>query len=161
MTWFLKFASLFKSDKLWFYFAVVTCDPPPAIVDGTQDPVKDVYDYKDVVQYSCNRGLALIGSSTISCSADEQFNPSPPQCKSRFAAFLNQIITATVSCIVFLFFSNHVLLAFFLLCLQRLNVQTVKLSMVNGFKVLDPLMYTRPQWRSNATVDLRSKVRPP
>ncbi|XP_075898061.1 zona pellucida sperm-binding protein 3 receptor-like isoform X4 [Nelusetta ayraudi] len=60
---------------------VVTCDAPPAIVDGTQDPVKDVYEYRDVVEYSCNRGLSLIGPSSISCSANEQFNSSPPQCK--------------------------------------------------------------------------------
>ncbi|KAM6982006.1 C4b-binding protein alpha chain-like [Tautogolabrus adspersus] len=60
---------------------VVNCGPPPAIADGTFYPEKENYDYNDVVQYSCQKGIALSGSKSLVCSADGTFTPAPPTCK--------------------------------------------------------------------------------
>ncbi|XP_076598045.1 C4b-binding protein alpha chain-like isoform X3 [Chaetodon auriga] len=58
----------------------VTCDPPPMIVDGTFSPIKETYSYGDIVQYSCQSGLTLNGSKSVSCSDDGTFQPAPPTC---------------------------------------------------------------------------------
>ncbi|XP_026223303.1 sushi, von Willebrand factor type A, EGF and pentraxin domain-containing protein 1-like isoform X2 [Anabas testudineus] len=59
---------------------VVTCDPPPEIVNGAFTPSKDSYVYLDVVQYSCEKYYTLIGSKTRTCSEDGTFKPDPPAC---------------------------------------------------------------------------------
>ncbi|XP_076598038.1 membrane cofactor protein-like isoform X4 [Chaetodon auriga] len=58
----------------------VTCEPPPALVDGTFTPNKDTYSSGDVVLYSCQNGLTLSGSKSVSCSDDGTFQPAPPTC---------------------------------------------------------------------------------
>ncbi|XP_067227727.1 complement component receptor 1-like protein [Chanodichthys erythropterus] len=60
---------------------VVKCEAPPTIENGQLDEVpRDSYDYSEVVSYKCNRGLSLIGSSTLNCSEDGTFKPDPPKC---------------------------------------------------------------------------------
>ncbi|XP_049921039.1 regulator of complement activation group 2 gene 1 isoform X9 [Epinephelus moara] len=59
---------------------VVTCDPPPPVQNSTFRPDKEVYQYGEVVEYSCQQDYTLSGSRTISCSADGRFEPSPPTC---------------------------------------------------------------------------------
>ncbi|TWW54794.1 Complement decay-accelerating factor, GPI-anchored [Takifugu flavidus] len=59
---------------------VVTCDPPAGIPNGLFSPVKDVYNYREVVQYSCTGDLILSGSKSVTCSEDGTFTPGPPQC---------------------------------------------------------------------------------
>ncbi|XP_033484292.2 sushi, von Willebrand factor type A, EGF and pentraxin domain-containing protein 1-like isoform X3 [Epinephelus lanceolatus] len=59
---------------------VVTCDPPPPVQNGTFRPDQEVYQYGEVVEYSCQQDYTLSGSRTISCSADGGFEPSPPTC---------------------------------------------------------------------------------
>ncbi|XP_078111844.1 C4b-binding protein alpha chain-like isoform X4 [Sander vitreus] len=56
---------------------VVTCDPPPAVANGVFSPVKESYDYSEVVQYKCQKGYTLSGSSSISCSEHGTFGPAP------------------------------------------------------------------------------------
>ncbi|KAK2897247.1 hypothetical protein Q8A73_013627 [Channa argus] len=59
----------------------VKCSPPPVVVNGTFSPNNDEYDYRDVVLYSCNKDITLIGSRSITCSEDGTFNPEPPTCR--------------------------------------------------------------------------------
>ncbi|KAM3617896.1 uncharacterized protein V6R79_012434 [Siganus canaliculatus] len=59
---------------------VVTCDPPPQIKDGAFIPDKDVYEYREVVRYTCTNGLDLVGSNAVSCSETGTW-PDPPSCK--------------------------------------------------------------------------------
>ncbi|MCJ8741895.1 hypothetical protein PDJAM_G00076010 [Pangasius djambal] len=58
---------------------VITCLTPPAIVNGLFDPLKELYEYRQTVTYSCNEGFRLSGASTIACSDDGTFQTSP-QC---------------------------------------------------------------------------------
>ncbi|CAN9515664.1 unnamed protein product [Ophioblennius macclurei] len=59
---------------------VVTCDPPPAVPSITFIPSKEHYQYRDVIQYSCEQGLILVGSKSRTCSEDKTFQPDPPTC---------------------------------------------------------------------------------
>ncbi|CAK6963747.1 regulator of complement activation group 2 gene 1 isoform X1 [Scomber scombrus] len=59
---------------------VVTCSSPPPFVNGSFSPVRDTYNYGEVVQYKCQKDYTLDGSKSISCSENEQFKPSPPTC---------------------------------------------------------------------------------
>ncbi|KAI5609087.1 complement receptor-like protein isoform X5, partial [Silurus asotus] len=57
----------------------VKCLPPPSIKDGTYEPMEDFYEYNDVVTYSCDSGVNLIGASELTCSNDGTFQPAPPR----------------------------------------------------------------------------------
>uniref|UniRef100_A0A674N270 Sushi domain-containing protein n=1 Tax=Takifugu rubripes TaxID=31033 RepID=A0A674N270_TAKRU len=59
---------------------LVTCDPPAGIPNGLFSPVKDVYNYREVVWYSCKKDFTLSGSKSVACSEDGTFTPGPPQC---------------------------------------------------------------------------------
>uniref|UniRef100_A0A3Q2U5F8 Sushi domain-containing protein n=1 Tax=Fundulus heteroclitus TaxID=8078 RepID=A0A3Q2U5F8_FUNHE len=59
---------------------VVKCVPPGGIVNGTFSPMKEFYEYREVVQYSCNKDLELNGSRELICSEDGNFSPAPPNC---------------------------------------------------------------------------------
>uniref|UniRef100_A0A674MPT3 Sushi domain-containing protein n=1 Tax=Takifugu rubripes TaxID=31033 RepID=A0A674MPT3_TAKRU len=59
---------------------LVTCDPPAGIPNGLFSPVKDVYNYREVVQYSCTGDFTLSGSKSVTCSEDGTFTPGLPQC---------------------------------------------------------------------------------
>ncbi|XP_029281973.1 LOW QUALITY PROTEIN: membrane cofactor protein-like [Cottoperca gobio] len=73
------------SESVWYgrlpVCEVTTCDPPPAVVNGIFSPIKEVYDYREVIQYSCLNDITLHGSKTRSCSSDGTFEPAPPTCK--------------------------------------------------------------------------------
>ncbi|XP_044206689.1 membrane cofactor protein-like isoform X7 [Thunnus albacares] len=59
----------------------VTCDlPQTEFVGGSFNPVKDTYNYGEVVTFSCQKDYTLDGSKTISCSENAKFHPSPPTC---------------------------------------------------------------------------------
>ncbi|KAM9830249.1 membrane cofactor protein-like isoform 2-T3 [Syngnathus typhle] len=58
----------------------VTCDPPPKVAQGNFNPPKEIYQYEDVVQYSCDQDYVLNGSKHRDCSDDGQFKPGPPVC---------------------------------------------------------------------------------
>eukprot|EP00066_Takifugu_rubripes_P028323 XP_011617589.1 PREDICTED: complement decay-accelerating factor-like isoform X2 [Takifugu rubripes] len=60
----------------------VTCSPPPTITSGTFSPQKPLYQYQEMVEYSCDQGFTLSGSKSLSCSLDGTFNGSPPTCSS-------------------------------------------------------------------------------
>ncbi|XP_034028992.1 membrane cofactor protein-like isoform X9 [Thalassophryne amazonica] len=59
---------------------IKTCDPPAKVGNASFSPDKDVYDYREVIQYTCLKGFTLNGSKSISCSEDEIFKPDPPKC---------------------------------------------------------------------------------
>ncbi|XP_068184456.1 membrane cofactor protein-like isoform X6 [Antennarius striatus] len=71
-------------DQGWMgrlpFCEVVVCDPPPLLVDGTFSPDKDEYEYREVVQYSCQKDFVLNGAKTITCSEDGSFKPDAPTC---------------------------------------------------------------------------------
>ncbi|KAB5546548.1 hypothetical protein PHYPO_G00073380 [Pangasianodon hypophthalmus] len=58
---------------------IVTCLKPPVINNGHFNPLKEKYEYGQTVTYSCEKGFRLQGASTISCTDDGTFQPSP-QC---------------------------------------------------------------------------------
>ncbi|XP_016351397.1 membrane cofactor protein-like isoform X2 [Sinocyclocheilus anshuiensis] len=59
----------------------VKCSAPPAIENGQlEDEPLESYDYLEAVSYRCNKGLNLIGQSTLHCSEDGTFKPDPPKC---------------------------------------------------------------------------------
>ncbi|XP_053500268.1 C4b-binding protein alpha chain-like [Ictalurus furcatus] len=57
----------------------ITCLKPPDIKNGTFNPQKELYEYRETVTWSCNQGFRLIGASTISCTDYGTFETSP-QC---------------------------------------------------------------------------------
>uniref|UniRef100_A0A3B5KV44 Sushi domain-containing protein n=1 Tax=Xiphophorus couchianus TaxID=32473 RepID=A0A3B5KV44_9TELE len=59
---------------------VVKCLQPSSIANGTFVPLKEDYAYRDVVEYSCNKGYTLNGSRQLICEENEKFKPSPPSC---------------------------------------------------------------------------------
>ncbi|XP_073326194.1 complement receptor type 1-like isoform X2 [Pagrus major] len=63
---------------------MLTCKSPSMLAKGIFSPVKEVYKYGDVVQYSCQRGFKLSGSESVSCSDDGTFKPDPPTCTSLY-----------------------------------------------------------------------------
>ncbi|KAL4623781.1 C4b-binding protein alpha chain-like [Arapaima gigas] len=60
---------------------VVKCPDPPQISNGQMnvDP-EIILSYLDVVQYTCDNGYTLIGTSQIVCTENATFQPDPPQC---------------------------------------------------------------------------------
>ncbi|XP_034167547.2 C4b-binding protein alpha chain [Pangasianodon hypophthalmus] len=58
---------------------IVTCLKPPVINNGHFNPLKEKYEYGQTVTYLCKKGFRLQGASTISCSDEGTFQPSP-QC---------------------------------------------------------------------------------
>uniref|UniRef100_A0A671M820 Sushi domain-containing protein n=1 Tax=Sinocyclocheilus anshuiensis TaxID=1608454 RepID=A0A671M820_9TELE len=59
----------------------VKCSSPPVIENGQlEDEPLESYDYSQAVSYRCNKGLNLIGQSTLHCSEDGTFKPDPPKC---------------------------------------------------------------------------------
>lgn len=60
---------------------VQLCAPPPDIINGGVYPLKEEYSYLDSVTYYCNRNLALIGESSVSCKEDGQWSSNAPDCR--------------------------------------------------------------------------------
>ncbi|KAI4872519.1 hypothetical protein NFI96_025148, partial [Prochilodus magdalenae] len=59
----------------------IQCPEPHRVENGHHDePSQETYRYGQVLTYSCMQGFKLEGTSTITCSDDETFRPSPPQC---------------------------------------------------------------------------------
>uniref|UniRef100_A0A1A8DZ16 Sushi domain-containing protein n=1 Tax=Nothobranchius kadleci TaxID=1051664 RepID=A0A1A8DZ16_NOTKA len=59
---------------------VTTCDTPKTITNGTYDPLKEQYTFRDVVRYTCLNDNALNGAPLLTCSEDGNFQPGPPTC---------------------------------------------------------------------------------
>nr|XP_024662198.1 membrane cofactor protein isoform X3 [Maylandia zebra] len=59
---------------------VTQCESPPVVQDGTFTPIKELYDYKDVIVYTCKSGYTRNGSRQLDCSDDGTFKPEPPKC---------------------------------------------------------------------------------
>ncbi|XP_074165156.1 membrane cofactor protein isoform X2 [Sminthopsis crassicaudata] len=65
---------------------VNTCPPPPDIQNGKHNRAgEDYFPYHETVTYHCDSSVrdrfSLIGSNTIFCEKDGQWNTAPPQCK--------------------------------------------------------------------------------
>ncbi|XP_072281332.1 complement receptor type 1-like isoform X3 [Pyxicephalus adspersus] len=60
---------------------VQLCLQPQTIKNGDFYPWKEEYAYLDSVTYTCNRPLALIGESSISCNEDGQWSSNAPECR--------------------------------------------------------------------------------
>uniref|UniRef100_A0A3B4CNY4 Sushi domain-containing protein n=1 Tax=Pygocentrus nattereri TaxID=42514 RepID=A0A3B4CNY4_PYGNA len=61
---------------------VVKCLPPPEILNGQpEEPLLEEYEYGQAVTYICNAGYTRFGVSTVSCSNNGTFQPSPPECE--------------------------------------------------------------------------------
>lgn len=65
-------------------FTVIPCKPPPKIANGNYEERAN-YVYQSSVTYRCQDPFSLIGTDTIYCTSDAQFNGvwsgPPPECK--------------------------------------------------------------------------------
>ncbi|TSL61250.1 Tubulin alpha-1C chain [Bagarius yarrelli] len=59
---------------------VLKCFPPSTIPNGMYEPMLEVYDFNQAVQYSCKKDYTLFGEAVISCSDNGTFQPLPPRC---------------------------------------------------------------------------------
>ncbi|KAK3518957.1 hypothetical protein QTP70_016216, partial [Hemibagrus guttatus] len=59
---------------------VITCVNPPNITNGVFNPKKELYEYEQIVTYSCDEGFKLIGDSSILCTLEGKFEPLLSQC---------------------------------------------------------------------------------
>ncbi|XP_053313629.1 complement receptor type 1-like [Spea bombifrons] len=59
----------------------VICTAPMDVIDGSYDPIKEVYQYLDAVTYKCKYGLDQIGQASIHCTENGIWSSEPPQCK--------------------------------------------------------------------------------
>ncbi|KAG7236926.1 hypothetical protein INR49_000010, partial [Caranx melampygus] len=60
----------------------VVCEVPPAVENANVSPLKDSYQYRDSIKYTCLRDYTLIGQASLTCSDDGTFTPNPPECKN-------------------------------------------------------------------------------
>ena len=58
-------------------YAVCTCSGPPSISDGTFNPRQGTYNCGAFVDYSCNNGFILRGSSRVTCNQNRQWGTAP------------------------------------------------------------------------------------
>ncbi|XP_033970575.1 membrane cofactor protein-like [Trematomus bernacchii] len=56
------------------------CEPPVDPTIGSFSPVKDTYEYREVIQFSCPEPFTLNGSKSLSCSETGVFQPAAPKC---------------------------------------------------------------------------------
>ncbi|XP_068588692.1 complement decay-accelerating factor-like isoform X1 [Cebidichthys violaceus] len=59
---------------------LVTCKPPYPVVAVTFSPIKESYNFLQVVQFYCQNDYTLNGSKSLSCSEDGTFKPAFPTC---------------------------------------------------------------------------------
>ncbi|KAI4801028.1 hypothetical protein KUCAC02_006188 [Chaenocephalus aceratus] len=59
---------------------VMYCQPPETPTIGSFYPVKDAYEYREVIQFSCPETFTLNGSKSLSCSESGVFQPAVPKC---------------------------------------------------------------------------------
>ncbi|KAK5924471.1 hypothetical protein CgunFtcFv8_001334 [Champsocephalus gunnari] len=59
---------------------VMYCQPPETPTIGSFSPVKDEYEYREVINFSCPETFTLNGSKSLSCSVTGVFLPAVPKC---------------------------------------------------------------------------------
>ncbi|XP_023404164.2 membrane cofactor protein isoform X4 [Loxodonta africana] len=61
----------------------IMCAPPPNIENGQyRNSEKEVYEYNEVVHYSCRSAdYSLIGNERLICSTNGEWSTEPPKCK--------------------------------------------------------------------------------
>ncbi|XP_041437988.1 membrane cofactor protein isoform X2 [Xenopus laevis] len=57
------------------------CPPPTAITDGDFSPQKDDYLYQNTVTFKCNKGLTLVGTAALVCTAHGNWSSEEPNCR--------------------------------------------------------------------------------
>jgi len=60
---------------------MVTCLPPITPINGSYLPETELYNFTDVVEFSCLHGFDRIGSSTSSCNSTGQWSVDSPLCQ--------------------------------------------------------------------------------
>ena len=63
------------------------CNPPNEPVNGHVHPESAQYDSGAMVQYTCNKGLTLIGPANATCNSAGRWMPHlTPTCEGKFLA---------------------------------------------------------------------------
>ena len=66
--------------------SVVQCDP---LVNPDNGQVSvSSNDFGSDASYSCDTGYNLVGTSAVTCQADQQWSGSPPTCESMLIGFI-------------------------------------------------------------------------
>ncbi|OCT94632.1 hypothetical protein XELAEV_18012316mg [Xenopus laevis] len=65
------------------------CPPPTAITDGDFSPQKDDYLYQNTVTFKCNKGLTLVGTAALVCTAHGNWSSEEPNCRGEKLLLLN------------------------------------------------------------------------
>ena len=65
-------------------FTVCTCSGPPSISNGDFSPRQGTYNCGAFVDYSCNQGFSLQGSSRVTCNQNRQWGPAPTCQRGKF-----------------------------------------------------------------------------
>ncbi|XP_064162115.1 complement receptor type 1-like isoform X3 [Anguilla rostrata] len=61
------------------------CADPPTIVNGriSSSPDKEFPEFRDIVQYTCDKNYKLVGDSQLVCNEFGSYNGTVPQCKGQ------------------------------------------------------------------------------
>ena len=77
-------------------FTVCTCSGPPGISNGDFSPRQGTYNCGAFVDYTCNQGFSLQGSSRVTCNQNRQWGPAPT-CQRGEYEVCNIFISSTCS----------------------------------------------------------------
>ncbi|XP_077054103.1 membrane cofactor protein [Siphateles boraxobius] len=60
---------------------LITCDEPPPIEHGKFIKPRNVPEFDDVIEYSCDENYTLSGNRFITCGTNWKYDSPPPKCK--------------------------------------------------------------------------------
>ena len=78
------------------HYTVCTCSGPPSILDGDFSPRQGTYNCGAFVDYTCNQGFSLQGSSRVTCNQNRQWGTAPT-CQRGEYEVCNIFISSTCS----------------------------------------------------------------
>lgn len=71
------------------FHVAVRCSPPGDIANGGFTVSNKELIFGTIVEYSCKNGYKMVGSRTLTCLANGQYDVVPPVCQGIFIAISN------------------------------------------------------------------------